>query len=57
MKKFHILFKHNKEDFTSIGINVDAVDAHHALIEFNSKYPRVYFLCMYDLEEFSHLRR
>lgn len=57
MFKFHVLFKLEKDKFTSKGESFDAIDAFTVLLDFYKKYPKAIFLGMYSLDNISELMR
>lgn len=56
MKKFHVLYRLTDDLIYSRGENFEANSPVDAYLEFIGKYPNAIFICLYDLDELSHMR-
>lgn len=49
MRKFHIIYKENKEDYFCRPHTEDATDELQAIKQYREKFPNAIFVTMYDL--------
>lgn len=57
MKKFHIVFKENPDDFYSKGKNYESSNIIDAIKDFQEEYPVAIYLSSYSIEDISPLNR